>query len=69
MTVTVDYDTAKAAFVTRDQQAVMQSFLGGKILVDGDVSKLMALQSAPPEIDPMVVELYERLDQLTDRNR
>jgi len=49
LTVTVDYDTAKAAFVTRDQEALMQAFFGGKILVEGDVSKLLALQATPPE--------------------
>lgn len=68
LTVTVDYETARAAFVTRDQQAVMQSFLSGKILVDGDVSKLLALQSTPPDVDPIAIELYERLDQMTDKN-
>ncbi len=66
LTVTVDYDTAKAAFVTRDQEALMQAFFGGKILVEGDVSKLLALQSTPPgEIDPVVVEMYRELNTFT----
>jgi len=66
LTVTVDYDTAKAAFVTRDQEALMQAFFGGRILVEGDVSKLLALQSTPPgEIDPLVIEMYGRLNAFT----
>lgn len=69
LTVTVDYDTAKAAFVTRDQQEVMAAFLGGKILVDGDVSKLLALQSGPTtDIDPIALEMYRKLDELTDKD-
>ncbi len=69
LTVTVDYETAKAAFVTRDQQEVMQSFLSGKILVDGDVSKLLALQSGPPgDIDPVAMEMYHKLDELTAKD-
>lgn len=66
LSVTVDYETAKAAFVTRDQEALMQAFFGGKILVEGDVSKLLALQSTPPgEIEPLVIEMYHRLNAFT----
>jgi hypothetical protein len=66
LTVTVDYETAKAAFVTRDQQALMQSFFAGRILVEGDPSKLLALQTAPPDVDPIIVEMYHRLNAFTD---
>ncbi len=66
LTVTVPYDVAKAAFVTRDQEALMQAFFGGRILVEGDVSKLLALQSTPPgEIDPLVIEMYRELNAFT----
>ena len=65
LTVTVDYETAKAAFVTRDQEALMRAFFGGKILVEGDVSRLMALQSAPTEIEPVLIEMYQHLNALT----
>ena len=70
LTVTVDYETAKAAFVTRDQRKVMESFLTGKILVEGDASKLLALQSTPPnfgpEVEPLLMEMYEKLNALTE---
>lgn len=68
LTVTVDYDTAKAAFVTRDQQAVMEAFLTGKILVEGDASKLLALQGGTQEVSPAVAELYKKLDALTAKD-
>jgi putative sterol carrier protein len=47
-TITTDYMTAKALFVDRDQAVVMQAFMGGKIVVQGDMMKLMALQTAIP---------------------
>ncbi len=66
LSVTVDYDTAKAAFVTRDQQKVMEAFFGGKILVEGDASRLLALQADPPEdVAPLLYEMYERLNEFT----
>lgn len=66
LTVTVDYDTARAAFVTRDQQKLMESFMSGRILVEGDATKLLALQSGPPEVDSAVTKMYEELNALTD---
>lgn len=63
LTLTVDYETALATFVTRDPQAVMQAFLGGKILVEGDASKLMLLQAQAPTGD--AIEMYERVDAFT----
>jgi len=63
LTVTVDYATAKAAFVTRDPQAVMQAFFAGKILVEGDVSRLMALQAEAP--NEAAIEMYRRLSAMT----
>jgi hypothetical protein len=64
LTITVDYATAKAAFVTRDQQAVMQSFFAGKILVEGDVSKLLAVQSGQPD-DELAEEMHAELQAFT----
>ncbi len=44
VTLTLDYPTAKDIFVSGDQQAGMQAFMAGKITVQGDMSKLMAIQ-------------------------
>jgi putative sterol carrier protein len=45
-TITTPYDVAKALFVKRDQQAAMQAFMSGQIKVEGDMTKIMAMQSA-----------------------
>lgn len=45
--VITDFDTAKSIFVSGDQQAGMQAFMSGALRVEGDMTKLMALQSGP----------------------
>src|SRR5581483_7018427 len=55
VTVTLDYDTAKAIFVEGNPQAGMQAFMAGKIKVTGDMTKLMAMQSGAP--DPSAQEV------------
>ena len=49
--VTTDYDTARALFVDADQATAMAAFMSGKIKVQGDMMKMMALQTAVPEND------------------
>lgn len=66
LTLTVDYETARAAFVTRDPAALMQAFFAGKILVDGDASQLMLLQAQPQDAGPEAIEFVHRLDAITD---
>ncbi|MET0158854.1 MAG: SCP2 sterol-binding domain-containing protein [Acidimicrobiales bacterium] len=46
-----DYDTARALIVDRDPAIAMQSFMAGKIRVQGDMMKLMAMQTALPTND------------------
>lgn len=49
VTVTLDYDTARAIFVDGTAQAGMQAFMAGKIRVEGDFAKLIAaLQQVTP---------------------
>ena len=48
LTVTTDYATARAIFVEQNQAVAMQAFMGGKIKVQGDMMKMMALQTAMP---------------------
>ena len=55
--VTVDYDTAKAILVEGNPQAGMQAFMAGKVRVEGDMAKLMALQAAPAAADPNAAEM------------
>jgi hypothetical protein len=42
--LTVPYTVARAMFVEGNQQAAMQAFMGGQIKVEGDMTKLMAMQ-------------------------
>jgi putative sterol carrier protein len=46
--ITVPYDTAKRLFIDGDQSAAMQAFMSGQIKVEGDMTKLMAMQTASP---------------------
>jgi hypothetical protein len=65
LTVTLDYATARAIFVEGNPQAGMQAFMAGKIRVQGDMSKLMALQSTGVP-DPVAVEAAQRLQAFTE---
>jgi hypothetical protein len=49
VTITTDYDTARKIFVDQDPQAGMQAFMSGKIKVQGDMAKLMAMQANGPD--------------------
>ncbi len=44
VSITTDYETAKALFVDQNPAAAMQAFMSGKIRVQGDLGKLLALQ-------------------------
>lgn len=62
--VTVPYTVAKAIFVEGNPQAGMQAFMEGKIKVEGDMAKLMVMQSAP--VDPVAGEVQRRLKDITE---
>ncbi len=64
--VTVDYDTAKAILIEGNPQAGMQAFMAGKVRVEGDMAKLMALQAAPAAADSNAAELAARLRDITE---
>ncbi len=63
LTVTVDYETAKAIIVDQNPQAGMQAFMAGKVKVQGDMTKLMAMQTQQP--DPAAVELGQKIKDMT----
>ena len=64
LTVTLEYETAKAILVEGNPQAGMQAFMAGKIKVQGDMTKLMAMQSATP--DPVAAEIAAKIKAITD---
>jgi putative sterol carrier protein len=63
LTVTLDYATAKAILVDGNPQAGMQAFMAGKIKVQGDMTKMMALQSGTP--DPTAEEIAAKIKEIT----
>ncbi len=62
--VTVDFVTARALLVEGNPQAAMTAFMTGKIRVEGDLAKLMAVQGAAP--DPAALAFSEKIRELTD---
>jgi hypothetical protein len=63
LTVTLDYVTAKAILVDGNPQAGMQAFMAGKIKVQGDMTKMMAMQSGTP--DPAQAEIAAKIKEIT----
>jgi putative sterol carrier protein len=64
LTVTLDYATAKAIFVEGNPQAGMQAFMAGKVKVQGDMTKLMAMQATPP--DARAQEFSQKVRDITE---
>jgi hypothetical protein len=65
VTLTVDYATAKAILVEQDAQAAMSAFMGGRIKVDGDMSKLLVLQGQLGTPDAVALEVAGRIRAIT----
>jgi hypothetical protein len=64
VTVTTDYATAKSIFVDQDQAAAMQAFMSGKVKVQGDMMKLMAMNAnAPDEVARTVAAEIKAITQ------
>lgn len=65
LTVTTDYATAKALFVLQDPAVAMAAFLSGKIRVEGDMAKLLALQATSMQVDTLAAEVAARVKAIT----
>ena len=67
LTVTLTYDTARAILVDGDAQAAMNAFMSGKIRVDGDITKMIALQTAGAgmSVNPAAAEMVKRIQAIT----
>lgn len=60
--VTTDYETAKAIFATQDPAAGMQAFMAGKVVVQGDMMRLMmlpAVLASSPEAEQISTEIRD----------
>ena len=63
--MTLDYETARSLIVDRDPALAMQAFLTGRIQVQGDMMKLMALQGGVPPNEASD-EVADELAAITD---
>ena len=67
LTVTLDYDTARALFLEQNPEAVGQAFFAGRIAIDGDLTRLFVLQALEPSEDDQSLarEVNDRLQAIT----
>ena len=65
VTIEIDYPTAKAIFVEGNPQAGMQAFMAGKIKVEGDMTKLMAMGQGGAG-DPNAAAVAKALQDITE---
>jgi SCP-2 sterol transfer family protein len=64
VTLTLGYETARAIFVDGNPQAAIEAFMAGKIIVQGDITKLMVMQSTGPGAS--AAELTRALQEITE---
>ncbi len=64
LTLTTDYETARKVFVDGDQAAGMQAFMAGKIKVQGDMMKMMAMQTSMPQ-DDVAKQIAQEIKDIT----
>lgn len=62
-TMILPVDLAHRIFIDNDQSAGMQGFMSGQIKIEGDMSKLMALQTAQPSADQ--IALQKKIQEIT----
>ncbi len=66
VTVTLDYDTAKAVFVDGTVAVAMKAFMEGKVRVQGEMSKLLAaLGQLTPSDESSVNEVQQKIRDIT----
>ena len=61
--LTLPYEVAKDMFVNGNQQAAMQAFMSGQIKVEGDMTKIMAMQA---QQNPNQDKIQARLKEITE---
>lgn len=63
--ITLPYEVARSMFVKGDQQAAMQAFMSGQIKVEGDMTKLMAMQGQGQASAADAAALQAKLKEIT----
>jgi hypothetical protein len=64
VTLILGYETAREIFVGGNPQAAIDAFMAGRIIMQGDISKLMEMQMAQP--GPGAPELARALQEITE---
>ncbi|MBP2280442.1 putative sterol carrier protein [Psychrobacter sp. PL15] len=62
-TLLLDHETLQSMVTDFDMNQIMGAFMSGKIRVDGDMSQLMALQTARPSSEQK--ELFNQIKSMT----
>jgi SCP-2 sterol transfer family len=65
VTVTTDYETAKSLFLAIDPAAGMQAFMAGKLVIQGDMMKLVTLPALAAS-DPAAQAASAEIRAITD---
>jgi len=63
-TITLDEALARKLFVEADAAAGVQAFLEGQLAIEGDLAKVVAMQTAEPSAEQKA--LAKRIAQITD---
>ena len=63
-TITLSHATARALLVERDPAVVMQAFMTGQVLIEGDIMRVMALQAGLPD-DEVSIAVAEEIVAIT----
>ena len=63
-TLSLPFDVARKMMVENDQNAAMQAFMGGQIQIEGDISRVMAMQAAGPP-SPESLQVAQRIREMT----
>lgn len=63
-TITLDEALARKLFVEADAAAGVQAFLEGQLVVEGDLAKVVAMQTAEPSAEQKA--LAQRIAKITD---
>jgi hypothetical protein len=69
VTLTLEYETAKAQIVAQDTSAVIQAFMAGRIKIEGDMAKVLGLatgQIASEGGEAMTRQVAAELQAITE---
>ena len=63
--LTLPYSVARSMFIEGNQQAAMQAFMSGQIKVEGDMTKLMAMQGGGGAAAEGAADIQAKMREIT----